>query len=303
MVRALLGRVKMSKIGLVPPVPSPGRHGVAIAVVARREAAHIAEWGAFHVAAGVRRILLYDDDAGDGTAEALARAVPAARLTVIPWRQRMSDARLGREIHNQALAYAHAAANFGHDFRWMAFIDADEFLFPKRDATLDAALARLGEARNLSLPWHMFGTSGHATPPQGGIVANYTRRARDPMSDAPGLRAFKCVVDPCHLTAVRVHSMETDGGDATSNDRGTIADLKSRERPDFYSADFIQLNHYYTRSRAELEAKIARGPNLPSKHEAYRRKVMRTVSSIEADEVEDRAAIEFVARAAAAQKR
>ena len=77
-------------------------------------------------------------------------------------RRCFSDARLGREIHNQVLAYAHAASNFGGAFRWMAFIDADEFLVPKQAASIPEALAHLGEARNVSLPWHMFGRSGHA---------------------------------------------------------------------------------------------------------------------------------------------
>ena len=62
------------------------------------------------------------------------------RLTVVPWRQLFSDARLDREIHNQALAYAHAASNFGGAFRWMAFIDADEFQAKKADVAANAIL-------------------------------------------------------------------------------------------------------------------------------------------------------------------
>ncbi len=30
---------------------------------------------------------------------------------------------------SQTLAYAHAIMNFGADWRWMAFVDIDEFLF------------------------------------------------------------------------------------------------------------------------------------------------------------------------------
>ena len=163
--------------------------------------------------------------------------LPEAARTVVPWRQVFTDAWLGREIHNQVLAYAHAASNFGGAFRWMAFIDADEFLVPKQAASIPEALAHLGEARNLSLPWHMFGRSGHAEPPEGGVLRNYLRRARDPMSDVRGVRAFKVLVDPCHVTAVRVHSMETDGSSATVNDAGEAAEEKERARPGFYSAD------------------------------------------------------------------
>ncbi len=215
---------------------------------------------------------------------------------MIPWNQVFSDARMGREMHNQVMAYAHAASNFGRDYRWMAFIDVDEFLIPKSAGSLDAALAHLGDCPNLSLPWHMFGRSGHSDRPEGGVLANYTRRAADPMSEVRGIRAFKCLVDPCRLTALRVHSMDTDGSSDTCNDRGERATEGGREKPGFYSADHVQLNHYYTRSEAELSAKIDRGPNLRAKAGDYARKVRRTVANIEAEEVEDRAALDLLAR-------
>lgn len=286
---------KISKIGIVPPAPLPGREGVAVALIVRNEARHIGEWAEFHRRAGVRQVLVYDNGGTDGTVGIL-REVLGEQCTVVPWAQLFSDARMGREIHNQVLAYAHAASNFGGAFRWMAFIDADEFLVPKQAASIPEALAHLGEAANVSLPWHMFGRSGHRAAPEGGVLRNYLRRARDPMSDVRGVRAFKVIVDPCHLTALRVHSMETDGSGRTSNDAGLVVEEREREKPGFYSAEHLQLNHYYTRSEAELAAKIGRGPNLAAKRGEYERKVRRTVANIEADEVEDRAALDYLAR-------
>ncbi len=287
---------KISKIGIVPPKPEPGRNGVAVALIVKNEARHIGEWAEFHLRAGVRRFLIYDNGSSDGTLAILRTLLPEEARIIVPWRQVFTDAWLGREIHNQVLAYAHAASNFGGAFRWMAFIDADEFLIPKSAASIPEALAHLGEAANVSLPWHMFGRSEHIEPPPGGVVRNYLRRARDPMSDVRGVRAFKVLVDPCHLTAVRVHSMETDGSFRTVNDQGLAVEEKDRVRPNFYSAAHIQLNHYYTRSEAELAAKIGRGPNLVAKSPEYERKVRRTVANIEADEIEDRAALDYLAR-------
>ena len=286
---------KISKIGIVPPRAEPDRHGLAIVLIVRNEARHIGEWAAFHARAGVRAFFVYDNGCDDATLPILRDAL-GDRLTVTPWHQTFSDARMGREIHNQVLAYAHAASNFGGAFRWMSFIDVDEFLIPKSADTLPEALAHLGEARNVSLPWHMFGHSGHEAPPEGGVLRNYLRRAADPMSDTRGVRAFKVIVDPCHLTALRVHSMETDGSERTANDRGEAASASEREKPAFYSADHVQLNHYYARSRRELDEKIGRGPNLVAKSPEYARKVRRTVKNIEAEEVEDRAALDYLAR-------
>lgn len=286
---------KLTKVGLQPPAPAPDRRGIGIGLVVKNEADHIGEWARFHHAIGVRRFVVYDGASTDGTLDALRAAVPPDIVTVIPWAQSLSDIRLEREIHNQVLAYAHAAANYGGDLRWMAFIDVDEFLIPTRGETLDAALEGL-DVPYVALPWHMFGHSGHDAAPDGGVLANYTRRARDPMSDVRGVRAFKSLIDPCRLTALRVHSAETDEAGAVWNDAGKRFTMKERERPGFYSTDRIQLNHYYARSRAELEAKIARGPNLKGKMSEYGRKVRRTVANIEADEVEDLTAATFAQR-------
>ena len=277
----------------MPPRPLCGRHGLAIALVVRNEERHIGEWARFHRLAGVRHVIAYDDASSDGTVAELRRELSADRLTVIPWGQRLSDRQLRRPIHNQVLAYAHAAANFGGAYRWLACIDADEFLVPVQAASVDAALAHLGpEVVNVSLPWHMFGRCGHQQPPRGGVVANYRLRASDPMQGVN----FKCLVDPCRLQAVRVHSMDTGRPALTWNDRGEAVPLRQRRQASFYAAEHLQLNHYYTRSSEELEEKIGRGPNLDAKRDAYRRKVMRTVARIEAATQEDQRALRFLAR-------
>ena len=110
---------------------------------------------------------------------------------------------------------------------------------------------------------------------------------------------FKCIVDPCQLMGVRVHTMDTGRPALTWNDRGEAFPVKQRHKSVFYSAEHLQLNHYYTRSKEELEQKISRGPNLEAKRQDYRRKVMRTATRIEAHIREDRQAINFLERAAA----
>ncbi len=285
----------ITKIGLTPPAPSPLREGLALALIARNEAVHIGEWARFHALAGVRHIHVYDNGSTDGTADAIRDAV-GDLASVIPWDQKLRDAVRGLEIHNQVLAYAHAVRNFGPRYRWMSFIDVDEFLVPTGGDSLPQVLAGLEDCVNISLPWHMFGRSGHVEPPEGGVLRNYLRRNGDPMSDAKGLRNFKMIVDPCHVTSIKVHSIETDGTGQTWNDAGRRFTNATREAREFYSAGRIQLNHYYTRSDSELKAKIQRGPNLTTPDADHLRRVMRKVDAIETDEVEDRTALDWLAR-------
>lgn len=286
----------ITRIAFDPPAALPGRGGLALVLIVRNEARHVAEWARFHALAGVAHFHVYDNGSTDGTVAALRAVLGEDRLTVMPWDQRLRGGRWGLEIHNQVLAYAHATRNFGGRYRWMSYLDVDEFLIPKRAADLPGALAHLEGCRAVSLPWHMFGRAGHMQPPEGGVLANYTRRNPDPMSGAKGLRNFKMIVDPCHVTAIRVHSVETDGRDESCNDLGVPFSLAAREGRGFYSAAHLQLNHYYTRSDDELRAKIARGPNLTTPEADHLRRVMRKVAHIEADEVEDRAALDYIAR-------
>ena len=205
---------------MVPPKGLAGRHGLAIVAIVKNESRYIGEWASFHYRAGVRKFYIYDNGSSDNTREVLENTLPHEALVIVPWSQTMGDARYRSVIHNQVLAYAHAASNFGGDYRWMAFVDVDEFMVPKKAASLVEALDTLSGCNNISLPWHMYGTSGHKTDPGGSVLENYSFRFRDPLTGESGLRNFKCIVDPCSLTSVRVHSMQSDGKWVTSNDVG-----------------------------------------------------------------------------------
>ncbi|MCV2881943.1 glycosyltransferase family 92 protein [Actibacterium sp. XHP0104] len=293
---SFLRRTKsISRIALDPPVPAPGRAGLAVVLIVRNEERHIAEWTRFHRAAGVAHFYVYDNGSTDQTVSRLIDAAGAGAVTVMPWDQKLRDGVNGAEIHNQVLAYAHAVRNFGGGYRWMTFIDVDEFLVPRSGKTLPECLGHLGQEVNISLPWHMFGRNGFEDAPEGGIVPNYTRRHPDPMSPLKGMCNFKMIVDPCHVTAIKVHSIETDGSTDSVNDRGQRAAAADRAKPGFYSADHIQLNHYYTRSNSELQAKINRGSNMTQNQADHLRRVMRKVDQIEAQSVEDLAAKQWFA--------
>lgn len=285
----------ITKIALTPPQPALDRQGIAVVLIVRNEAQHIAEWASFHLLAGVRHFFVYNDGCTDGTIDILHQTL-GHQVTVLPWHQKLRDGVSGREIHNQVLAYAHATRNFGADFRWFSYIDVDEFLIPCQDSDLNAALEPLSHCRNISLPWHMFGRSGHIEPPENGVLRNYTRRNPDPMSSAKGLKNFKMIVDPCHVTAIKVHSIEVDGRTDSCNDAGQHFTLRQRNTRAFYTAGRIQLNHYYTRSDSELRTKIARGPNLTTAQTDHLRRVLRKVENIEAGEIEDHRALAYLAR-------
>jgi hypothetical protein len=285
---------------IAPPQPQADRSGIAIGAIVRNEDQHIGEWLRFHEYAGVRAFYLYDDGSSDGTIAAARAAVKKADLTVLPWDLRIADARGRRPLHTQALALAHCISNFGGAYRWMALIDPDEFLVPLHHVSLGAALSELEDVPVVSLPWVMFGRKGHMTPPKGGTLRNFLSRARDTIhADAPGVFNTKPICDPTQVSAVHVHRIRAHPFWRGWNDRGESYLLLNAPRKARQSADRIQLNHYYARSDAELQAKLAKGGSFTDRTAWRSDIVLRRLAAIERDLIEDRAALDFLARRAA----
>ena len=286
----------VGRVEIVAPAPRAERRDLAIVLIVRDAAARLEEWIDFHLLAGVEHIFVYDDLSTDDTAEVLAPHVARGTVTVVPWHVDVTDGSTGRWMSQQILAYAHAIQTFGSGWRHMAFIDDDEFLVPTGEHDLPTVLARLGNPSNLSLPWHMFGFNGHQVPPPGTTVENYTRRSLFFLDKR--VLNFKCIVDPTKVTRVNIHAFETvDLGGRTTNTLGRLADEKGRRSFGFLTSEGIQLNHYFTRSRAELLQKIERGSANDRSYEINRGRILGRVEAIERETVEDRKAIEFLARA------
>lgn len=277
------------------PKPAPDRAGVAIVACVKNEADYLSEWLRFHEMIGVRHFYIYLDQCEDESEQILKSHSGSAEITIIPWAGRMIDTPTSKLLNSQVIAFSHAIQNFGAQYRWMAFIDADEFLLPKTGASLEEALEGAQGFPNISLPWHMFGPGGHLSKPEGGVLRNYSQRAANPLTNKKNVRNYKCIVDPCAVSEVSVHHFSTvEHGEMTSNDQGVAYSRKGRKEPSFYSASHIQLNHYYSKSREELDRKLARGPASPASRARYADRVLSAVENIESDLVEDRSMINFL---------
>jgi len=238
-----------------PIVAHPNRSGVAIVAIVKDEERYIAEWVAYHLLLGARHVYVYDNGSTDRTNDLLRKGRWSDRITVVPWQN------FDTTIRMQNAAYNHALANFGGSYRWMAFIDVDEFIVPKRADTLEAALLSFEHLPVLSLPWHNFGPSGHAARPTGLVIESYVERgAFPPPPDAITLLHYKSIVDPTQVRRAKTHHVELIGeGEVMYNDRGERFAYLDRTDPRHASSDAFQLNHYFTRSQEEMREKIAKG--------------------------------------------
>jgi len=245
----------------LPPIARDADRGNRIAVVAimKNEQDYVAEWLEFYILQGVSKFVIYDNGSTDRTVDVIRSCQRSVDCQVIPWSTFVS--RKGVPFSLQALAYAHALVNFGHDVRWMAFLDVDEFLFATSGERLVDAMSEFSDLPSLSVPWTNFGPSGHATKPRGLVIESYTECAPHPLRPSQrSLNRFKSIVDPSMVSGMGTHYFPlVQHGEILFNENGTMLPIADARNPDFVSTSKLQLNHYFTRSLEEMSSRADKG--------------------------------------------
>ncbi|MFV2064797.1 MAG: glycosyltransferase family 92 protein, partial [Chloroflexota bacterium] len=150
----------------------------------------------------------------------------------------------------QLAAYNHALRFFGSSADWLAYYDVDEFLVPLLDDDIPSFLARHSDAADVRVPRKEFGFSGHRSAPGGLAIDAYTDVA-DVLALDPDLPPrVKSIVQPAAISAVDVH-LAFPADHPVPGAPTETAEVEVR--------GVAQLNHYYTRSFDEFEAKRFRG--------------------------------------------
>ena len=242
------------RLALPARVPAGGER-IALVAILRDEAPYVAEWIGFHRAVGFDLFILYDNGSEDGTAD-IAREASEGDVTVVAWPHFVA------KLNTQAAAYNHAVAAWGRQCAWMAFIDLDEFLFPVADRPLAEVLGDYAGQPSISVPWHMYGTGGHERPPEGGVVANFVRRAPFPPPEgtSDAMFRYKSISRPQHLATPHIHiPLLWDSPEHFFDEDGNRLHLSERKDPGRARARVFRLNHYYTRDAATFRRKTEKG--------------------------------------------
>lgn len=234
-------------------------YDLAVVAILKNEGHYIKEWLDYHLLAGVDHFYLYDNDSSDNFNEIIAPYVKAGLVTTKYFP--------GKSM--QFAAYDDAVLNYRFHCRYIAFIDLDEFIFPKNTsapiaATLDKILNNF-PAAGVAINWQLFGTNGEIKADYNrGVLERFTRRALInwvvpiPKRDIPGGNAqIKTVANPRKIYFfTSAHFPIYFEGNFSVNERGGIVPNYCNEP---VTAEKIALNHYNTKSREEFLAKVNKG--------------------------------------------
>lgn len=236
-----------------------------VCLIAKNEAPYMVEWLAHYITLGFDRIVVYDNDSSDATAEmvrACADIFPGVHLRNWP--------AVSGEVP-QTAAYADAVKQADTD--WIGFFDADELLVLKQHDSIARFLDRYpDEAGGVAINWLLFGSSGEAEYREELQAERFRMRAR---SDSGTKNRFiKSLARVSAISEPLVHCVLLHEGFSYFDDAVQRVELLNSAKTAVPSHEFAQLNHYIVRSRGEFAEKqrrgnAARADNAPDKF-AYR---------------------------------
>lgn len=234
-------------------------HDLAVVAVIKDEAHYLKAWLDYHLAAGVDHFYLYDNGSTDET-----------RALLEPYiKTRLVDYFSVPGAIVQMPAYNDAVHRFRFACRYMAFIDCDEFIFPKSNRSItevvDEIFANNPKAAGLGINWQVFGSNGQETADYSkGVLERFTRRAEsnwfEPMTKDTlpvGNIHVKTIANPRLIRfIVNPHYAYYFDGVFAVNSNGERVRTWGNEP---VLSDKIVVNHYYTKSREEFIDKMKRG--------------------------------------------
>ena len=231
----------------------PGREGLAFVLIAKNEATYIKEWLDFHIKQGVSHFIIYDNESTDNFREVLAPYIEAGTVIydVIRGRCRQLD------------AYNLALNKYRRRFKYMGFIDADEFVFVRNTTDgvggigslckfVDEFMTSHPNAGGLGINWCIFGSNHHEKRPEGGILENYTMRSLDNFFVN---RHIKTICDPAKTFFVVIHDVLCYKDFCNLDENGERIDGPLTQSVHFSK---IRINHYFCKSLEEYIEKRKR---------------------------------------------
>ncbi|MGA8164942.1 MAG: glycosyltransferase family 92 protein [Waddliaceae bacterium] len=243
--------LKILAISLLLFANAFAKHQLSICAIFQNEAPYFKEWIEFHKLQGVEHFYLYNNNSSDAYKKLLLPYLHSKIVTLIEWPYTYEQGNTKEWIKIQRSAYLHCLKKYGARTKWLAAIDADEFLFCPNGELLTSFLKRYQQYGGVCANWLLFGTSHiEQVPPQTLMIEMLT------MCSAPNnprnVRVKSIVQPKCVKDCDTAHSfVYKEGFFAVGADGNKIVGGNSP----YVSHDKIRINHYWTRTEKHFREK------------------------------------------------
>lgn len=235
-------------------IKNVGHKYLSIVCIIKNEANYIEEWIAYYKLMGVEHIYLFNNGSTDNIHDVLATEIEAGYVSLFDF----------KGVNAQLPVYRMTAKYLRHLSRWVAYIDADEFVLPIQK-TLKEYLKENEKYPAIGINWIVYGPCGHKTKPEGLVTENYWYTFED-KDNLLNLR-IKSIVNPEQVYDVSSpHFCILKNGKYAVDENGEEITTKwmyiSASGAAFTgenNTQKIRINHYWTKSEEELHKKCDRG--------------------------------------------
>ncbi len=234
---------------------SPDGYVSAVCII-KNECRYIDEWCCFYKIVGMDHIYIFDNGSEDDTPSVLNKWIENGFVTVIRFPGKLA----------QLPAYRLAAKCLKTKYRWVAFIDIDEFMIPVNPSEdLKRFFQKKEQYPAIGVNWVVYGPDCHEVIPEGLVISNYLSTFED-RNNILNLR-IKTVADPSMVYDITSpHFCILKNSKYAVDENGHSIDTKwmylSNSGPAFTgknNSSYIRINHYWTKSKEELRNKCNRG--------------------------------------------
>lgn len=222
--------------------------GIAACLYVRNAENDIQEWIAYHQIVGVQAFLIYDNGSTDTTVAQAQAMTSVADVRIVPWDQATGP---GAQME----AYEDCFRRFQKEFDWIIVLDSDEFISNDTKSQVDTLLLEHFFHAAIAFNWACFGSNGHVEAPKQLTIEAFTRRSDETFG---ANRHTKFMVRPELVkNVVNPHYFDVDGPIRRANGQQIMWNVKGVTENVELSG--WRINHYFIRSCAQWEAKLARG--------------------------------------------
>lgn len=214
---------------------------LTICAIVKDEALYLQEWLEFHLIQGVEHFFIYDNGSTDETHQILEHY---AKRGVVTW-----------TVLNitpvQLEAYARGLKQYGERTEWMAFIDADEFLYTPKGSIQDFLTYFTSEGiAGVAVRWYLYGSSGRIHREPFLVTERFLRREPTPNKHC------KSIVRPEFIESVgrNAHVFYPVESCDVVNEAGHPLPREYAVMENQYASK-IRINHYHVKAWDEFYLK------------------------------------------------
>jgi len=250
-------------------------YDLACGAIFKNEAWNLKEWLDHYIDQGVEHFYLINNASTDDFHHILRPYIDQGLVTLFH----------ETRAHTQVASYnQYILPHAKQETEWLILCDLDEFIYARRNYStiLEYLLTLSTDVSVVSIPWKMFGSSGHKDHPKSGIIQNFTYRklyngqgSTPLMMNDPSMMYLKTISRPARISQLGIHEQEPTHGRCIRSDGTTIKCNTTLDKINetLLENAALHLNHYAIQSRDFFfTIKTSRGDSMSDKNprnEAY----------------------------------